>query len=141
VTSVYSGKFKEGVGYIQQSIIATEHADQNEVSLNERKLYLAQARSRLYPGEQAVAEARLCHDETSSLEAEYWFAQCLRNNGQLQDALAVLMNIINTYPISYPQQFEETKFDLWQPSTPQRFWSILRMMKVKCKQGILSTIK
>ncbi len=59
VTSVYSGKFKEGVGYIQQSIIATEHADQNEVSLNERKLYLAQARSRLYPGEQAVAEARL----------------------------------------------------------------------------------
>jgi tetratricopeptide (TPR) repeat protein len=109
VISVYSGKVKEGVGYIQQSIVATERYDQNEVSLNERKLYLAQARSRLNPGEQAVAEARLCHDETSSLEAEYWVAQCLRNNGQLQDALAVLKNIINTYPISYPQQFEENK--------------------------------
>jgi tetratricopeptide (TPR) repeat protein len=109
VISVYSGKVKEGVGYIQQSIVATERSDQNAESLNERKLYLAQARSRLYPGEQAVAEARLCHDETSSLEAEYWLAQCLRNNGQLQDALAVLKNIISTYPISYPQQFEENK--------------------------------
>lgn len=71
VISVYSGKVKEGVGYIQRSIVATERSDQNEVSLNERKLYLAQARSLLYPGGQAVAEARICYDEISSLEAEY----------------------------------------------------------------------
>lgn len=109
VISVYSGRIKEGVEYMQQSIVATERSDQNEESMNERRLYLAQARSRLYPGEQAVAEARLCHDETSSVEAEYWLAQCLRNNGQLQDALVVLKNIIRTYPISYPQQFEDNK--------------------------------
>lgn len=109
VISVSSGKVKEGVGYIQQSIVAAERSGQNEVSLNERKLYLAQARSHLNSAAQAVAEARLCHDETSSLEAEYWVAQCLRNDGQLQDGLAVLKNIINTYPISDPAQFEENK--------------------------------
>jgi tetratricopeptide (TPR) repeat protein len=107
--SVYSGKVSEGIGFIQQSILITESCDQNEASLNERKLCLAQARSHLYPREQVIAEARLCHDETSSLEAEYWVAQCLRENGQLQDALAVLRNIINTNPITYPQQFEKNQ--------------------------------
>ena len=31
------------------------------------------------------------------------------DNGQLQDALTVLKNIINAYPITHPQQFEENK--------------------------------
>jgi len=109
VISVYSGKVNEGVEYIQQSILATERSNQNEALLNERKLCLAQARSRLYPGDQAVAEARICHDETSTLEAEYWVAQCLRDNGQLEGALTVLKNILNAYPITHPQQFEENR--------------------------------
>jgi len=63
----------------------------DEVSLNERKLHLAQARSRLCPGEQAVAEQGLATMKNVSIEAEYGVAPgCSETMGKTKDALAVL---------------------------------------------------
>lgn len=107
--SASSGKVGEAIEYLRQAIDTMERFGESELLINERRLRLAKVRSRVVTPAEAVTEARICFQQTTSLEAQIWLAGCLQRQGYLPEALAIFDSILSAWPISDIDEFETQK--------------------------------
>lgn len=107
--SASSGQTAKAIKYLEKSIALTEHSGSSGVLLYERRLRLAKMRSRVQSPEESTNQARLCVQAApSNFESQLWLAQCLRKQGNLEQAIALYREIMSFPTLDY-QDFERNK--------------------------------